>query len=406
MGKATGLAALLSAFREGERVFMGGSGGEVVPLTEGLGSGQVPALDLTTSFVPGINAIPAHLPEGMRLTNPFPLRSNAQTAHLALPYSGYAAWVAQQQFDTVVVQVCPPRAGRRASLGVLGEFTPLAMTRARRIIAVINPAMPDLPDAVHLDLDEAALVVEVPHPLAQYDIGDQNQVSLAIAAHVAGFIGDGAAVQVGLGKVPDAVLRCLADRRGLRMQSGMISDSIRPLWEAGALDPDWLHMSCAQVGTAAHYEWLRGRRGFVVLGCEATHAPEVLARAAGLVAVNSALEVDLSGRANLEFAGTRRISSVGGAPDFACAARLDPQGVSIVGLPSTAQSGTVSRIVPALSTPPSLAAQDVEVVVTENGFADLRGLTAEERAERLIGISHRDHKIALSQAWEQMARRP
>ena len=404
MGEGTGLTALLSAFREGERVFMGGSGGEVVPLTEGLGSGRVPALDLTTSFVPGINSIPAHLPDGMRLANPFPLRSDAHVTHLALPYSGYAAWVAQQQFDTAVVQVSPPRTARRASLGVLGEFTPLAMARARRIIAVINPAMPDLPDAVHLDLDKAALVVEVPHALAQYDTGDQSPVSLAIAAHVAGFIDDGAAVQVGLGKVPDAVLQSLADRRGLRMQSGMISDPVRALWEAGALDPDWLHMSCAQVGTAAHYEWLRGRRGIAVLGCEVTHAPEVLARAAGLVAVNSALEVDLTGCANLEFTGTKRISSIGGAPDFARAARLDPRGISIVGLPSAAKQGMVSRIVPALSAPPSLAARDLDVVITEYGSADLRGLNADARAARLIEIAHPDHRLALSKAWDQMAR--
>ena len=231
-----GLDRLLSAFRVGERVFMGGSTGEVIALTQALAAGRVPPLDLTTSFVPGVNVMPAHLVPGTRITNPFPLRTDAPVDHLALPYSGYGDWLLGQRFDTCVVHVSPPVRGRRASLGSAAEFTPMVVGRSARVIAVINPAIPDMPESAHFDLDDATLVVEVAGTLAYYDAGGLSPVSDAIAAHIAGFIGDGAAVQVGLGKVPDAVLGRLIDRRGLRLQSGMMSDNIRPLAEAGALE--------------------------------------------------------------------------------------------------------------------------------------------------------------------------
>lgn len=402
MASGTGLTRLLSALRSDERVFMAGSSGEVIALTRALGEGTAPPLDLVASYVPGINAVPAQMTPGTRITNPFPIRNEVPVTHLALPYSHFGHWLAGQMLDTAIVQVAPPAQGKHASLGVTAEFAPIALRRARRIIAVINPEMPDLPDAAHLDLHDAALVVELPGPLACYDTGGANPSSTAIAGHVAGLIGDGAALQLGLGKVPDAILGALTDRRGLRMQSGMISDPIRPLWESGALDPEWMHTSCVHVGSAAHYDWLRGRRGFAVLGCEVTHDPTVLARAQGLIAVNSALEVDLFGRANLEFANGTRISSIGGAPDFARAARRDPKGLSIIGLPAAAQKNTVSRIVPCLSSPASLQAEEIEIVVTEHGAADLRGADAAARAERLIAIAHPDHRAALAQAWAQM----
>ena len=404
MGTSLGLEQLLSTLKQGERLYMGGSTGEVAPLTAALAAGRLPPLDLTSSFVPGVNIMPAHLPPGTRIANPFPLRTDATVDHIALPYSGYAAWVARQVFDTCVVHVAPAAHGRRASLGTAAEFTLIAAARSARVIAVINPSIPDLPDAAHLDLDDAAMVVEVASPLTCYDTGSINSDSDAIAARIAGFIADGSALQVGLGKVPDALMARLTDRRGLRLQSGMISDSIRLLEEAGGLDPDWLHTSCVHVGTAAHYDWLRGRRGFAVLGCDVTHSAEVLNRANGLIAVNGALEVDLFGRANLEYAGAVRISSTGGAPDFARAARRDPRGISIIGLPAIVAKDGRSRIVPALLSPPSLTEHEVEVVVTEFGSADLRDTLGDARAELLIAIAHPDHRAGLAEAWIQMGR--
>lgn len=400
----TGIAALTACLTPGERVFMGGSAGEIRPLTAAFAAGDAPPVDLVTSFVPGINTMPQDMPPGMRITNPFPLTTAARVCHLPLSYGGYCGWLTRQNFDICIVQVAPPRRGRRASLGVAAEFTPVALRRAARIVAVVNAAMPDLPDAVSLDLDLASRVIELDSPLAEIAAGRPNAIALTIADHIAGFVGDGAALQVGLGKVPDALLQQLTDRRGLRIQSGMVSDSIRPLLEAGALDPGWAHMTCVQVGSAAHYRWLDGRHGFVVTGCDISHDPAVLARAGGLVAVNSAIEVDLLGQANLEYLGGRAISSVGGAADFARAAALNPAGLSLIGLPATAPGSRASRIVARLAGPASIPRHDVEVVVTEYGVADLRGLDATQRADRLIAIAAPEHRAGLAGQYEAAAR--
>lgn len=359
-------------------------------------------MHLTSSLVPGINDLPAALPEGNRFTNAFPVPAVPTARALPLSYGGYVSWLATQSFDTCVVQVAPPSRGRLASLGCAAEFAPVAMSRSLRILAVVNPAVPDVPNAATLDLDQAEAVFDIDHPLPEYLPGAPDAQAMAIAGHIAAFVTDGAALQVGLGRVPDALLMALTDRHGLRMQSGMISDSIRPLYEAGALDPEWLHMSCVHVGSRAHYEWMRERKGFAILGCEVTHDPGRLLRSDGLVAVNGALEVDLFGQANLEFAGKRRVSSVGGAADFSRAASLDPRGVSIVGLPSDLRNGTVSRVVPRLAVPASLPRHDVDVVVTEHGSADLRGLDPDERADALIAIAAPDHRAALAAAWDEM----
>lgn len=382
---------------------MGGSAGEVIPFTEALGAGQLPPLNLTTSFVPGVNPMPEKIRAGTSLTNPFPMKTTGDVRILPLSYGGYSSWLATRSFDSCIVQVAPPVRGRMASLGCAAEFTPAVMARSRRIIAVINPAMPDLPNAASLDLDRADIIAEVPHRLRDYTLDRPSDAARAIARHIAALVDDGAALQVGLGKVPDALMAMLVDRCRLRMQSGMLSDSVRTLFEAGALDPQWMHASCVHVGTEDHYEWMRGRRDFAVLGCEVTHDPGRLGTVGRLIALNGALEVDLFGQANLEFAGDRRISGVGGAADFARAASLDPRGISIVGLPSSRLDGRVSQIVPRLATPASLARHDIDMIVTENGSADLRGLTAEARADRLIAIAAPDHRDSLASAWASIA---
>ena len=134
-----------------------------------------------------------------------------------------------------------------------------------------------------------------------------------IAGHIAGLVEDGCALQAGLGKVPEALYGLLHDRRGLRLQSGMLSDGALALSRAGALDPHFPHMSCVWVGSAALYRALDGLEGFAVLGCDVTHDACRLSRADRFVAVNSALSVDLFGQANLEHAGGRAVSGVGGA---------------------------------------------------------------------------------------------
>jgi hypothetical protein len=192
-------------------------------------------LHLTATLVPGINAMPAlPLAAGATLTNPFafgpPGTQGAGAArHLPCSYAGFAKHIANSTFDAVIVTVAPPGPDGRASLGPAVEFTPTALARSGRMIVVINHALPPMPGAPTIALQDAALVVETDSPLCSYDAGAATPEALAIATGIAGFIGDGATVQIGIGKVPDALLRALTDRRGLRLHSGMLSDGMQAL---------------------------------------------------------------------------------------------------------------------------------------------------------------------------------
>ena len=411
IARGGGVEALARSFAPGERVFLPGSAAEIPALMDALADAGAPALDLTTSFVPGINPSPLErLPEGTVLTCMFAQTGEpgAQAAgrfrHLPLTYGGFARHLSEGlSFDTCVAHVAPPDSDGRCSLGAAVEFTPIAAARARRVIAVINPQMPSLPGAEALALGDFAIVAECDAPLRTYDVGAPSDEARLIAAHVAAFITDGAALQIGLGKVPDALLRMLNDRRGLRLHSGMLSDGVMALEAAGALDQDFAHTSCVHVGTAAYYAWLGGRKDFSVRSCSHTHAAGVLAGLPRLVAVNSALSVDLFGQANLEMLDGRMISGCGGAPDFARGASLSPGGISIIALPSASRRGDVSRIVASLDGPCSITRADIDVIVTEHGAADLRNCSAVERGARIIAIAAPQHRASLQSAFRKIS---
>ena len=411
--RAVAVETLARSFGRHERVFLPGSAGECAGLTEALCAADAVPLHITASFIPGINPVPvASLPKGTTFANMF---ANAGIAaaqvsgafqHLPLAYSAFAKYVAEQVvFDACVVQVAPPGADGRCSLGAAVEFTPIVAKRSKRILAVINPRMPVLPDAASLPLADFHLVAECDAPLREYHAGPVSAEAQQIADTIARFVDDGAALQIGLGKVPDALLRNLTARRGLRLHSGMISDGVMALASAGALDPDWVHTSCVHVGSAAYYAWLDGRTDFAVHDCSRTHAAAVLSVLPRLVAVNAALSVDLFGQANLEQLDGRMISGVGGAPDFARGASQSPGGISLVALPSTSRKGELSRIVASLDGPCSIPRSDIDVIVTEHGAADLRGCSVIERARRLILIAAPQHRAALEEAFHGMAKK-
>ena len=404
-------ARILPLLRRGEHVFLPGSAAEVTSLSEALARDDAPAIDILSTMVPGINpGLRKAGDPGGAITNAFAsgprgAQSAGTVRHLPLSYAGFLRHVCQSTFDTTVVQVAPPLSGTLASFGLAVEFTPVAVARSRRVIAVVNPNMPWIPGAEVFDLAAASVVVESDEPLREYDVGTPAPMARSIAVHIASHIGDGAAIQVGLGKVPDALLRLLTDRRKLRLQSGMLSDGAWLLTDAGALDDGFLHTSCVHVGTHRYYEWLRDRTDFGIRGCDHTHDAGMLGTVKGLVAINSALSIDLFGQANLEMLDGRAISGVGGAADFARAAAVSATGISIVALPSTSGDGSVSRIVPQLGGIVSLPRHDIDVVVTEFGAADLRKASVIERGHRLIAIADPRHQPELDAAWREIARK-
>lgn len=329
-----------------------------------------------------------------------------------LPMS-YGAFVRHLQdnvdIDLAVVQVAPPDAQGRCSLGPSVEFAPLALSKARRVLALVNHQLPRFRGAVWLPYRRFDYVCDVDAPLPVYQT-DDDAPTRTIAGSIASLVDDGCALQTGLGKVPGALASLLRGRRRLRLHSGLLSDGLMDLAEAGALDGDFPHACCVVAGSERLYRWAAEYDGLRVLGCEITHDVGTLAGIDRFIAVNSALEVDLFGQCNLEHADGRAVSAAGGAPDFARAARLSRGGRSIVSLNASYLSrkrGQLSRIVPRLADPGvvSLARVDVDYVITEFGIADLRGASVHERAQAIITVASPEFREDLQRAWATIASR-
>lgn len=400
-------------FSRNEQIFIPGAAGEPVALRDAVFGAA--GVNIVTSFVPGLNPLRGEeIGEGSRVTGLFmqPGLAEAQRRglyrHLPLSYGAMLKHVVDGPgFDSCVVQVSPPDTDGRCSLGPAAEFTPAVLEKSRRIVAVINPNVPALPHAPWIARDRIDVAVEDESPLVTYDVGAVDEATRQIARHVATLIPDGAAIQVGLGKVPHALMEALHDRRGLRVHSGMISDGIVALAEAGALEPGHPIRTTAILGSPALYDWVRGHDGIHVLGVADIHMPAVLAGIDGLIAVNSALEVDLFGQCNLELAKGRAISGGGGSTDFARGARLGTGGISVVALPATFGGGKGSRILARLDSDglTTLPRVDVDVIVTEEGVADLRGLSVHERAEAIVRVAAPDCRDDLLDQWRAIAAR-
>ena len=413
MPRIVSVDAMADTFRPGECLYLPGSAGEPTALIATLVDqpARSRGMRIVSSAVPGINPLPIDaLDPTAEVTGLFmqPGLRRAQREgrfhNLPLSFAGFVEHVQNRLvIDTCVVHVAPPDKAGRCSLGAAVEFTALVAARASRVVALLNPNIPSIPGADTLPYAAFDCVAEVETALPTYAPGKPSAAATIIAGHIAGLVEDGCALQAGLGKVPEALFALLHDRRNLGLQSGMLGDGALGLAAAGALDPTFAHGSCVWVGSAALYRDLAHVEGFAVRGCDVTHDICRLARADRFVAVNSALSVDLFGQANLEYAGTRVVSGVGGAPDFAQAARLSRGGVSIVALPASYGTPTASRIVPRLTAGTvALTRQMVDVVVTEHGIADLRGRTVAARAAALIAIAAPSFQPGLETAWAEM----
>ena len=245
------IAAMADAIRPGESVYLPGSAGEPAALIAALAARpeRTRELHILSSAVPGINQAPVDaLGPGGAVTGLFmqPGLRQAQRErrfrHLPLSFAGFVGYLrGRAPVDTCVVQVSPPDAAGRCSLGAAVEFTALVQGRAGRTLALLNPNMPAIPGAVTLPFSAFDMVCEVDTALPAYDVGAPNEQATVIAGHIASLVEDGAALQAGLGKVPEALYGLLHGRRGLRLQSGMLSDGALRLRDAGALDPGFPH---------------------------------------------------------------------------------------------------------------------------------------------------------------------
>ncbi len=302
--------------------------------------------------------------------------------------------------DVAFVQLSPPGPNGQHSFGLSNDYLQTMIATARVVIAEVNDQLPWTYNEGAPDLGRITAIVETSRPpiqLAPTKIGTTEQ---AIAANVACHIEDGSVLQMGVGAIPEAVMQGIGDRRDLGLHSGMVGDSLVGLVERGVLTnatkPIDTGKSVAGVllGTDRLYRFAERNPALLLRPSWHTHAGDVL-RIPRLVSINTALEVDLTGQVNAEAAGDDWLGAVGGQPDLVRAGHRSPGGHAIIALPSTARGGRTSRICKTLNGPVTTPRSDVDVVVTEYGAADLRGLTVSERAQALTAIAHPEHRDAL-----------
>jgi acyl-CoA hydrolase len=290
-----------------------------------------------------------------------------------------------------------PDASGRCSFSIGSDAPGIVAQRSKKRIVFLNRRMPAIENAEFIHVDQIDLGVKIDAPLLSLE-GKQSASAVlgAIAQRAAALVPDGATIQSGIGEAPGAVIAALTNRRGLGVHSGIITPEYRLLAEAGALDPAKEHVAGIAWGDDSFHDWLGRSSPFAFRSILDTHAYWRLARIPNFISIGSAVEVDLRGNINLEWLGGRRISSVGGAPDYVRGALGSTGGRSIIALPSTSRSGA-SRIVSRLDRL-SIPAEQADTVVTEHGVAELRDLSPERRTERLIAVAAPEHRAALSAA--------
>jgi acyl-CoA hydrolase len=302
----------------------------------------------------------------------------------------------------VLVRIPPPDLRGRVSLGTNHDYVADALEHARVVIAEIDERAPYTDGDADLSTADIDVAVPARQPSAELASRPPNTVQQRIAAHVADLVDDGATLQVGVGSLTDAVLAQLTDRRHLGLHSGQIPDGIADLMMRGVLTGErksldrGVAVGGMLLGTQRLFDFAHRNPRVSLRRAGYTHAHAVLAQQPKLTAINSALEVDLTGQINSEVARGRYVGAVGGAVDFLRGAAASPGGVPIIMLPATA--GPASRIEATLSGPVSTPRSDTAVIVTEHGHADLRGLTLSQRADALIAIAAPEHRDRLSHA--------
>jgi acyl-CoA hydrolase len=319
-----------------------------------------------------------------------------------LPYSQMAHTLQHgpRPVDVVLVQVSPPNAEGRYSLGLTNDWLIPALHSARVVIAEINPDVPWTYGARTLDARDFTQCVQADSAPAEYPIRPHSAIEDRIAQQVARLIGDGATLQLGLGGVANRVLTLLKDRRHLGFHSGAVGDSFVELVEAGALTnahkklDHGVSIGGILMGSRRLFEHARLNPRLQLRGSEYTHHGEVLRQLPHFVALNSAIEVDLTGNINAEIAMGSYVGAVGGAPDFNRAALTCTGGLPIIALPAT--EGSLSRIVSTLSGPATTPRCDAGIIVTEHGVADLRGLPLRQRIKKMIDIAAPEHRDILA----------
>ena len=309
--------------------------------------------------------------------------------------------------DVALLVVSPPDEDGLCHLGVEADYIAAAASAARVVLAEINPAVPRVAGDTAIPFERLDGFVDSDRPLPEYERAEPTAVERAVAERVAPYIGDGTCLQIGVGRLGEAVLAAVAGRRDLGIHAGMVGDTILEMARDGVITnrrkgvDTGLTVAGSILGTNSAVELAGADRSLRLRSVAHTNSATVIAALGDFVSVNSAIEVDLFGQVNAEMAGDRYIGGIGGSVDFLRAAANSPTGRSVVALHATAERGTVSRIVPEVARVTALRT-DVDMIVTEYGTAELAGVSEGERARRLIALASPDHRPGLERAAKEL----
>jgi acyl-CoA hydrolase len=314
--------------------------------------------------------------------------------------------------DAVLINVSPPDSHGYCSLGTSVDAALSAIHAADTVIAQLNRSMPrTLGDSfVHVSqIDIGVEVDQRPHP---HRLGEVGEIERRIGEYVADLVPDRATIQMGIGSIPTAVALALRGKRDLGVHTELLTDPVLDLVESGALTGDAKEINRGKIVTAflmgsqRLYDFVDDNPMIEMRPVDYTNDTSVIRRFRRMVAINSAISIDLTGQVSADSIGTRFYSGVGGQMDFIRGAALAPEGRPIIALPSLAAGGTVSRIVPVLAEGAGVVTSraHVRTVVTEHGVAELFGRSVRERAAALIAIAHPDHREELTREASRLYR--
>ncbi len=310
--------------------------------------------------------------------------------------------------DVALITVTPPDEEGRCSLGVSVDYTMAAVKHAKTVIAQVNRKMPFTCGVSAVDVTEIDCFVPYDAPVIPLAPPKIGAVEEAIGKNVASLVRDGDTLQLGIGAIPDAVLKFLAGKRDLGIHSEMFSDGVVDLARAGVITnrKKTLHpgkyVATFLMGTQKLYDFVDRNPDIYLAPVEYVNDPFVIAQNDNMVSINSCVQVDLMGQVASESIGLTQISGTGGQVDFIRGAARSRGGRAIIAMPSTVK-GKTSKIVPTLDAGAAVTTCrcDVDYIVTEYGIAHLKGRTLRERARALIAIAHPGFREELKTEWER-----
>ncbi|WP_373763781.1 acetyl-CoA hydrolase/transferase family protein [Porphyromonas loveana] len=305
--------------------------------------------------------------------------------------------------DVAVVQVSAPNAEGYCSFGVACDYTKAAAECAPVVVAEVNKQMPFIGGENLIHVSKLHHIIEVDEPIAEVLPPAISDVELKIGQNCASLIKDGDTLQLGIGGIPDAVLRALEGHKDLGIHTEMFTDGVMRMIRKGVINGSKKTLHPGKVvtslifGSKELYDFVNNNPMIECYPVDYTNSADIIGKNDNMVSINSCLEMDLMGQAASESIGYEQFSGSGGQVDFFRGAKRSKGGISIMAIPSTAKKGTESRIVPLLKegTCVTTGRNEVDYVVTEYGVARLRGATLRKRAEALTAIAHPDFRPTL-----------